>query len=93
MDVMRQIAGIALTLALLASLLWWLRRKGVAQWGRTERARMLEVIESRTICPGHTLHLVRVGDRMMALATHSGGCTLIDSRPWSGASVSPEVMP
>jgi flagellar biogenesis protein FliO len=82
MDVMRQFGGIALTLALLAGLLWWLRRKGVTQW-RAGRAVHLEVIESKGLGPGHTLHLVRVADRVMALATHGAGCTLLETRPWS----------
>jgi len=88
MEIMRQFAAIALTLTLLAGLLWWLRRKGAAQWGQPRRARMLEVLESRALCPGHSLHLVRIGNQVMALATHSGGCTLIDSQPWTGAPVS-----
>ena len=82
MDVIRQFGGIALTLALLAASLWWLRRKGATQW-RPGRAIHLEVIESKGLGPGHTLHLVRVADRVMALATHAAGCTLLEARPWS----------
>ena len=84
MDVMRQFAGIAVTLVALAGLLWWLRRRGLAQWrGVSPRARLMEVIESRALAPGHMLHLVRVADRAMALATHTGGCTLLEARPWN----------
>jgi flagellar biogenesis protein FliO len=43
----------------------------------------MEVIESRGLGPSHTLHLVRVADRVMALATHGTGCTLLEVRPWS----------
>ena len=91
MDVMRQFAGIAVTLALLAGLLFWLRRKGLTQWRGGSGARVMEVIESKALGPGHTLHLVRVADRVMSLATHSGGCTLLDARPWS--EVRPNVSP
>ncbi len=77
---MRQFGGIALTLALLAGALWWLKRKGVTQW-RSGRSAHLEVIESRGLGPGHAVHLVRVGDRIMALATYGGGCTLLEARP------------
>jgi flagellar biogenesis protein FliO len=83
MDVMRQFTAIAVTLLLLAGSLWLLRRKGLATWGRARPGRLMEIIESRPLGPGHTLHLVRVADRVMALATHNGGCTVIDSRPWS----------
>jgi flagellar biogenesis protein FliO len=94
MDVIRQFTAIALTLALLAGSLWWLRRKGLAQWRRGRAGRVMEVIESRTLGPGHALHLVRVADRVFALATHSGGCTLLEARPWSEVrqSAEPEVQ-
>jgi len=83
MDVIRQFTAIGLTLILLAGSLWWLRRKGFAQWGRARPGRLMEVIESKPLAPGHTLHLVRVADRVMTLATHSSGCTLLEARPWS----------
>jgi len=83
MDAMRQIAGIALTLALLATTLWWLRRRGTVHFRGGRGSRVMEVIESRGLGPGHTLHLVRVADRVMALATHSAGCTLLEARPWT----------
>ena len=89
MEALRQVTAIGLTLLLLAGSLWWLRRKGLAQWRRSRPGRVLEVIESRALAPGHTLHLVRVADRVLALATHSGGCTLLEARPWS--EVRPEV--
>jgi flagellar biogenesis protein FliO len=81
MEVIRQFAAIALTLVLLVATLWWLRRKGAARWGQGRSGKVMEVIESRALCPGHALHLVRVADRVMALATHNGGCTLLEARP------------
>ncbi len=93
MDGIRQSAAVAATLALLAGLLWWLRRKGAARWGRVHRRSRMEVLESRALCPGHALHLVRIGNRVMALATHSGGCTLIDSRPSTGTGEPGEDQP
>ena len=94
MDVIRQFTAVALTLGLLAGSLWWLRRKGLAQWRRGRPGRVMEVIESRTLGPGHALHLVRVADRIFALATHNGGCTLLEARPWSEVrqSAAPEVQ-
>jgi flagellar biogenesis protein FliO len=87
MEVIRQFGAIALTLALVAASLWWLQRKSGVQWNaapfrRARSGKMMEVIESRALCPGHTLHVVRIADRVMALATHSGGCTLLETRPW-----------
>jgi flagellar biogenesis protein FliO len=82
MDAIRQLAAIAITLALLAGSLWFLRRRGFAPLRRGRPGKLMEVIESRTLAPGHTLHLVRVADRAMALETHNGGCTLLETRPW-----------
>jgi flagellar biogenesis protein FliO len=93
MDVIRQFTGIALTLGLLAAALWWLRKKGAAQWPGRRGGHLIEVIESRGLGPGHTLHLVRVADRCLALATHGTGCTLLEARPWSELrqTAAPEV--
>jgi flagellar biogenesis protein FliO len=95
MDVILQFAKVALVLVLLSGALWWLRRSGLAQWRRTRPGQMMEVIESRTLGPGHTLHLVRVADRVMALATHAGGCTLLEARSWRDlkqSAAAPEVQ-
>ena len=94
MDVIRPFTAVGLTLLLLAASLWWLRRKGLAQFRRGRAGRVMEVIESRSLAPGHTLHLVRIADRVLALATHNGGCTLLEARPWSDVkqSVPPEVQ-
>ena len=83
MEMVRQFSAIALTLALLSGTLWWLRRRGFTQWGRSRPEKLMEVVESRPLSQGHTLHLVRVADRVMALATHNGGCTLLETRAWS----------
>src|SRR5689334_2894805 len=88
MEGIQQIGGVVLTLGLLAATLWWLRRRGLTQWNRS-RHRMLEIIESRPLAPGHTLLLVRVADRAMALATHGGGCTLLEARPWAEVQQAP----
>ena len=94
MDVLRQFTAIGLTLLLLAGSLWWLRRKGLAHRGRPRIGRVLEVIESRTLAPGHTLHLVRIADRALAIATHNGGCTLLEARQYSDVrqAAPPEVQ-
>ena len=52
MELAPQLGAIALTLALLAASLWWLRRRGLAQWSRGRPGRLMEVIESRTLAPG-----------------------------------------
>ena len=86
MDVewVRQIAAVTAVLGLLAAALVWLRRRGQAVWDGTppgRRTRALEVLEGRTLRPGVSLHLVRVGDRTLLLAAHAQGCTVVDAPP------------
>lgn len=80
----QQIAAVAAVFALLAATLWLLRRKGAPR-----RPPTLEVMESRPLGPGHALHLVRVGDRVLVLAAHASGCTLLDARPAAGIGGTP----
>ena len=86
-------AALAFGLVFVAAALWWLRRRGAVNFRGGRGPRVMEVIESRGLAPGHTLHLVRVADRVMALATHSAGCTLLEVRPWTELqkSIPPEV--
>lgn len=81
--VMGQLASVALVLGLLSAAVWWLRRRGFATFEGpgAKRARILEVMESRTIGPGQAIHVVRVADRVLVLAAHSAGCTLLETRP------------
>lgn len=62
---------------------WLVARWSKAGWlSRKPGTRMLEVVESRTLAPGQALHLVRVGERGVVLASHGAGCTLIESCRW-----------
>ena len=86
MEMISQLLGVTFVLGLLAALLWWLRRRGMAQFGasrlhlgRSGRGRLLEVVESRMLAPGHALHLVRVAGRGVLLETHAAGCAPIDN--------------
>lgn len=89
MDIVSQLLGITFVLGLLVALLWWLRRKGLAQFGAPRmalgkgRGRLLEVVESRMLAPGHALHLVRIADRGILIETHAGGCTPLERGPWA----------
>jgi len=93
MDVLGQVLSIGFVFALLGAAAWFLRRKGLAGLAPRGRGRYLEVIESRPLCPGHTLHLVRIAGRGVLVAAHGSGCTLIESRPWSELAASTENLP
>ncbi|MGA9628174.1 MAG: flagellar biosynthetic protein FliO [Bryobacteraceae bacterium] len=82
MEAIQQVLGVVAVLALLGGSLWWLRRKGVAQFtvrgpggGKT---RTMRVIERLALTPQHSLYLVRVADRTMLIAASPGGCSILD---------------
>jgi len=83
MDFVRQMAAAGAVLALLAATLWWLRRKGLAGIlpARKTAGRRLECLERLALGPQHTLHLVRLGETALLLASTPAGCTLVERVP------------
>jgi flagellar biosynthetic protein FliO len=79
MDTIEQMAAVAGVLALLVVTLWWLRRRGFAgvRLGRRPAGRRLECLERLPLSPQHTLHLVRLGDAALLVASSPAGCSLI----------------
>lgn len=75
-----QMTAVAGVLTLLALTLWWLRRRGIAG-ARPARAasRRLECLERLPLSPQHTLHLVRLGETSLLVASSPGGCSLVGS--------------
>jgi flagellar biogenesis protein FliO len=84
MEIVRQVLAVVLVFAALAGALWALRRNGSAGWRgfRRKQAGRLEPIERVALSPQHALHLVRFGDRALLVATHAGGCSLLESAVW-----------
>jgi flagellar biogenesis protein FliO len=78
-------AAVAGVLTLLGSVLWWLRRHGVAGMLPAGRpaGRTLECLERLPLGPQHTLHLVRLGETALLVASSPGGCVLVQSFPSS----------
>jgi flagellar biogenesis protein FliO len=93
MELLRQLLALALVFALLAGALWLLRRRGLARWSaravRRPGSGGLEVIDRLAISSQHALHLVRVGEQLILVATHGASCTLLGSV----ASRAPESQP
>jgi flagellar biosynthetic protein FliO len=93
MELVQELAAVAAVLALLAATLWWLRRRGFAALLPMKRAagRRLECLERLSLSPQHTLHLVRVGDTALLLASTPAGCALVQSLPWGDVEGSGEA--
>jgi flagellar biogenesis protein FliO len=81
MEVLRQVLAVVVVLGALALALVALRRNGRAGWSGIGRkpAGRLAVVERLTLGPQHTLHLVRFGGRVLLVAAHAGGCTLLET--------------
>jgi len=83
MEPIRQILAVLLVLGLLGAALFWLRSKGVARFsvkglGRTGN-RQMRAIEQLRLTPQHSLHMVKVGDRVLLVALSPGGCSVLNT--------------
>jgi flagellar biogenesis protein FliO len=86
MEVIQQTLVVVFVLGLLGATLYWLRGKGFANFkgngiGRGG-ARRLQSVERLALTPQHSLHLVKVGGRMMLIAVSPGGCSVLDGSGW-----------
>ena len=83
MEFVQEMAAVGSVLALLGATLWWLRRRGFAGSLPMKRmaGRRIECLERLSLGPQHTLHLVRVGDTALLLASTPAGCALVQSLP------------
>ena len=80
METIEQTVAAAGVLALLLGAVWWLRRRGLATPAFPGRriARRLQTLERVALGPQQFLHLVRVEDRILLLASSPVGCVLIE---------------
>ena len=86
-----QIAAVAGVLTLLVLTLWLLRTRGTRVGSkigiagvlalRSKPARRLECLERLPLGPHHTLHLIRMGETSLLVASSPGGCSLVHSFP------------
>lgn len=87
MELMRQTAAVGFVFLLLAAALWWFRGKGMLQLRHSFAAgsppKPMSPEGRLNLDAQHALHLVRLGERGLLVATYTGGCTLIAEAPWS----------
>ncbi len=90
MEVMEQLAAVAVVLLLLGASLWALRRRGFAgvSLARRGSGRRMECVERLSLGPQQVLHLVRMDEVELLVASSPSGCTLLKSfgRGQSGAA-------
>jgi flagellar biogenesis protein FliO len=94
MDGIGQVAAVAGVLTLLVLTLGWVRRHGFAAVlpARRAPARRLECLERLPLGPHHTLHLIRVGETALLVASSPGGCSLVQSLPSNQADSRQETV-
>lgn len=73
-----------LVLLLLIAFLWVMRRRGLASFNlaltrRLAKQRFMQVVERVPLTASHSLHLVRIQDRMILIGVSPAGCSQIDS--------------
>ena len=82
--------------ALLGGLLWFSKRRGWAAFSTGARRggneRRLEVLERVPLTAQHALHLVRVSDRTVLIATAPSSCTLLDAGITVDTSASRDLL-
>ncbi len=85
MEAFQQLFAVLFVLGLLCACLWLFRRKGWAmrtpmlRRRRSDQPRQLEVIDGLSLTPHHSLHLVRVADRVLLVGLSPQGCSLLDN--------------
>ena len=83
MEILSSLGAVGAVFALLAAVLFILRRRGLIQFrlpqtGGRERS-LIEVMERRPLDASHTLIAIRCEGRRLLVATFPGGCTLLES--------------
>lgn len=80
MDLLQQLAAVALVLSLLAGSFWLLQRNRLSSLitlpPRRNGPKQLEVVERVALGPHHTLALVRVNGQLVLVGTGPGVCEI-----------------
>jgi flagellar biosynthetic protein FliO len=92
---LRQTVAVFFVLLLLAATLWLLRRRGLATVNtviakRLSKQKLMQVVERVPLTANHSLHLVRIQDRVILIGVSPSGCHQIDSFAAPLVPVSPQ---
>jgi len=80
MELTEQITMVLVVFALLGALVWFTKRRGLASLApRRGKVRNLELLERVQLSPHHAIHMVRVSDKVVLIATAPSACVLLDA--------------
>jgi len=86
MEYLQQMLAVLAVFGCLGGSMWWLRRRGLAHFAigaDKKKAGILEHVERLPLSATHTLHVVRMADRAILIASWPGGCQAVESSAWS----------
>ncbi len=86
MDYLQQMLAVLAVFGLLGGALFWLRHRGLARFARPLTKKSLAAlshVERLPLSATHSLHLVRMADRAILIASWPGGCQAIESSSWN----------
>ena len=79
---MQQSFGITLVFALLGLSLWWLKKKGLTHFAMPAKAatkREIEALGKVLLTPQHSIHVVRIQNRLLFLGVSPAGIRVLPS--------------
>src|SRR3954451_17143195 len=79
MDLLQGLTASLLVIAALAGTVMFLKNRGLASFDlrRGSTPRRLQSLERLTLTPQHSLHLVRLDNRVLLIASAPGGCSVL----------------
>lgn len=80
-DFLRQALGVLSVFALLGLAVWKLRAGGSVPWSLPSGTPRLRATARIALSPQHTVHLLRVDQRELLIATHPQGCSVLSDAP------------
>ena len=87
MEYLQQMLAVLAVFGILGGALWWLRRRGFARFAilaaKKRSPELLSQVERLPLSATHSLHLIRMADRAILVASWPGGCQAIESSSWS----------
>jgi flagellar biosynthetic protein FliO len=88
MEILQQLLAVGLVLGALGALVWALKRRGWVQSRIPSRdvQTQLEVIGRLTLTPQHSVHLIRMADRVLLVGLSPGGCNVLETAPAANIS-------
>ena len=89
-ELLRDAVTIIAVLGLLAGALHLARKRGFVMGGSPQSSRLI-VVGRIGLTPTHSLHLVQTDRGTILIATHQGGCTLIEQAALDEEKIGSEV--